>query len=70
MNPEGPPMRAVVVPEPEQGIVPPFSTQGIGETPRSDILTIPSGIMVSSAFRGISHHYSAKRIAFVKKHEE
>jgi hypothetical protein len=26
--------------------------------------------MVSSAFRGISHHYSAKRIAFVKKHEE
>ncbi len=62
MNPEGPPMRTVVVPQPEQGIVPPFSTQGIGETPRSDILTIPSGILVSSVFGGISHAYLAKGI--------
>ncbi len=59
MNPEGPPMRTVVVPQPEQRIVPPFSTQGIGETPRSDILTIPSGILVSSVFRDIFDDYLA-----------
>jgi hypothetical protein len=52
-------MRTVVVPQPEQRIVPPFSTQGIGETPRSDILTIPSGILVSSVFRDIFDDYLA-----------
>jgi len=63
MNPEGPPMRTVVVEPPQQPIAPPVSTQGIGETPSSDILTIPSGILVSSVFRGISDDYLAKDIA-------
>ncbi len=62
MNPEGPPMRTVVVPQPDQRIVPPFYTQGIGQTPSSVILTIPSGILVSSVFVGISHAYLAKGI--------
>jgi len=62
INPEGPPMRTVDVPQPEQRIVPPFSIQGIGETPSSDILTIPSGILVSRVFGGISHAYFAKGI--------
>jgi hypothetical protein len=63
VNPGVPPMRTVVVQQPQPQIVQPVYAPVVIDTPRPIIRTIPSGILVSSVIRGISHEYSVKRIA-------
>jgi hypothetical protein len=55
VNPGVPPMRTVLVQQPQQPIVQSVYTPVVVDSPRSIIRTISSNILVSSVIRSLSH---------------